>query len=834
MPRLSNSTSVDHISPRARRYAALVDRHPVAILAIGALLLLIGAWLTSRLELKTAFHELLPSKDPGVVSLLRTQERIGDMSLLAVGIRSPDKAANLRFAEELTNQLRKLPAGISELAAYNVLDLKSFFERNQWLYLSVDDLEQIRDRLRGEITKRKNPLMIDLGSDEDDEADEKALNDRIENRRSSLSKKFPDGYFMSADGKYVWVVALPPGGMFVERAGEALLAQAQQIIGRMNPRSFHPQMTVEPGGPIITAIASRKAVERDIVWVTVTCLIIVGFSIGFYFRRVRAVPLIGIPAAVGTALAFGVAELSFGYLNASTAFLGSIILGNGINYGIVLLARYQEDRARGLAYLDALASSISGVLNGTLTAAMCASAAYLSLMLTSFRGFSQFGVMGGVGVLFCWVANFTLLPAMLVLLDRRGGAVKTASAPWSMKPVGLLLQKHALPLVVFSLVLTGLSAWGATHFLDAPFEYNFRKLAANLDQSQDQKQFSQSLDDLFGRWPQPTIVVADDVGEVEAIRQALRRQDEMVTPERKVVGQIVTIYDMLPGPPEVQEEKLELIAHIRKLANDPALEVMTEEERKKLSDVNPPDDLKVLSPQDLPPLARRPFSEVDGSVGRVVLFYPVERGYSVWNGNDLLEMARVSQRLVLHPDKADSKTIETAGHAVVFGAMIRSIIKDGPLATAVSLLAVVMLVFLIMRPAWAAMASVASLLLGVLWMLGAAGAGGVAITFLNFIALPITFGIGAEYALNVMARYRQDKDVVAAVISTGGAVTLCSWTTIVGYGSLLAARNSALRGFGLMAILGEVACLLAAILALPAILLMLRRRRENKLNQASV
>ena len=81
-------------------------------------------------------------------------------------------------------------------------------------------------------------------------------------------------------------------------------------------------------------------------------------------------------------------------------------------------------------------------------------------------------------------------------------------------------------------------------------------------------------------------------------------------------------------------------------------------------------------------------------------------------------------------------------------------------------------------------------------------------TFLNFIALPITFGIGAEYALNVITRYREEQDIVQAVVSTGAAVALCSWTTIVGYGSLLAARNQALQGFGLMAILGEVACLL--------------------------
>ena len=125
------------------------------------------------------------------------------------------------------------------------------------------------------------------------------------------------------------------------------------------------------------------------------------------------------------------------------------------------------------------------------------------------------------------------------------------------------------------------------------------------------------------------------------------------------------------------------------------------------------------------------------------------------------------------------------------------------------------------------LAALATLALGVLLMTGGAGLARVHVTFLNFIALPITFGIGAEYALNVVVRYREERDVARAVISTGAAVALCSWTTIVGYGSLLAARNRALQGFGAMAILGEVACLTAAIIALPALVLWVWQRRQR-------
>ena len=56
----------------------------------------------------------------------------------------------------------------------------------------------------------------------------------------------------------------------------------------------------------------------------------------------------------------------------------------------------------------------------------------------------------------------------------------------------------------------------------------------------------------------------------------------------------------------------------------------------------------------------------------------------------------------------------------------------------------------------------------------------------------------------------------------GGALILCSSTTVIGYGSLLVADNQALRSFGAMAILGEVATLLAAVTMLPSALLVRR------------
>src|SRR5690349_16330030 len=129
---------------RISRYHDVIARRPGAVAIAALIVFALAAGLASRLQLKTAFSELLPSSDPGVVALNRTQKRLGDLSLLPIGIRSPDHDANLRYAEALTQKLHRLPPSVVDIATYHVRDLRAFFEKNKWLYVSEDDLESIR------------------------------------------------------------------------------------------------------------------------------------------------------------------------------------------------------------------------------------------------------------------------------------------------------------------------------------------------------------------------------------------------------------------------------------------------------------------------------------------------------------------------------------------------------------------------------------------------------------------------------------------------------------------------------------------------------------------
>src|SRR5262249_17439663 len=104
--------------------------------------------------------------------------------------------------------------------------------------------------------------------------------------------------------------------------------------------------------------------------------------------------------------------------------------------------------------------------------------------------------------------------------------------------------------------------------------------------------------------------------------------------------------------------------------------------------------------------------------------------------------------------------------------------------------------------------------------------------FLNFMAFPITLGVGLDYAVNYLARV-PERGPVEALRESGGAIILCSMTTTFGYLALLGSINQGVRSLGLAAALGEVCVLLAAVALLPAVLGSGRMRRGGSRSEGS-
>lgn len=838
-------------------YVRWLDRHAVLVLLVAGILTALGGWSASRFQLKTDFAELLPQDEPSVIDLDRAKARMGGLSNLIVAVEGKDQRACHRLVDDLVNRFKRISKDYVVYIKYNIKDEKAFYERHKHLYIDLVDLEELYRRLRAKVRYERiknNPL---LSMDFDGEPPEPVefnvddIRDKYEKKAGKVNS-YVDDYFTGENG-HLWAILLyPPGAATGVDFGKRMLRvvkksvaevcsgktvdddlpdrQLDRLIGACHDR-YHSSIKVGFTGSVVTAIDEQKAIIDDLVLVTSICLLFVGLVILLYFRTWRSLPIIGVPLLMGTTWTFGISIYIVGHLNNSTAFLAAIIVGNGINFGLIQLARYVEERRAGRDSTTALVNAVQHTAQATSTAALAASVAYGSLIITNFRGFNGFGYMGGLGMVLCWVAAFTVQPALLSLLERiwpmriKVSGSKLPSGLFA-RPYARFAIRYGLPLHIMGAVFAFVCILVAVPYLRDPFEYNFRNLRNQSANLRGSGLLSNRVDAIFPRRLNPMFVLADRSDQVPLIMEELQRRNARGD-TRGLFQDILSIYSLLP--PE-QKHKIRLLRKLRRLMSESTLSWLDDKQRADALEYRPPAGIKPLTVNDLPYAMTRMFTELDGRKGLVVALYP-RHGSSVWDGHFLMELAASTRNIIL----PDGDKVTSSGTHTVFADMIKAIERDGPRAIIASLLGVMLLVLLAYRGLNYVVLMFFSLAYGVIWTVGPAAMIDLRLNFLNFIALPITFGIGIDYAVNVLNRYRLEGpgSIEKVLSSTGGAVILCSLTTLIGYSSLLTADNRALVTFGLLSDIGEVASLAAAVFMLPILVDLMEKRRLRKQAQVT-
>ena len=436
----------------------------------------IYAW--QKWELRSELLELLPRESPGFKAFEHQLGRTGGSAPLIVVNESPDRKANERFIDDLSARLGKLvdeqkkcvadkkPDCPPELIAYletGTKDVRKFFEDTKWLYADQKDLEDADYTLDHQIAI-KSGLVSNLDDDDDDDKKptpapaptanpaptppspgaatngsdgakprdppaagakpekKSALGmDEFRDRWKDKANKhddFPTGYFATADGKMMAIRVVSTSSGMGGSAEDQLLKMVGDVVNELNPTSYHPEMNVGFAGHIANVVAEKDSLKSEAAVATGLAMVLILGGIVYFFRSPWSLPVVFLPAFVGVGCAYSFAMFRYGYVNTAGLFLGAIILGNGINYPIVLLSRYREFRARGMDPETARRDAVWNAFRAELVGAFVGSIAYGSLVITRFRGFNQFGMIGFVGMLLVWLSMIPCVPALIVLIER--------------------------------------------------------------------------------------------------------------------------------------------------------------------------------------------------------------------------------------------------------------------------------------------------------------------------------------------------------------------------------------------------------------------------------
>lgn len=814
---------------KSDEFVRFVVRHGRLILLALALLALPAGYRTvlTYSNLRSELEELLPTSAPSVRALEQARERLPGLRHLGVVVDTggPENVpAALRFVSDLERRLAAYPTSLVAGVRSGVGEERRFLETHALQFVAPEDIRVLTDavqaRHRWEVGHATGLSLLD---ESEDPAPEIPLRELEAKYLGQLGKAadFPEDKFVSADGQTAVLVIQSGSKLTSIEADDELLSRVKDDIASLGfPDEYAAGMRVGFAGDVATRVEEAHGLALDlgvsgaVVWVLVVAII------AWFYRSFAAVPVLAVPVLLGTLYTFGLVALppfGIGQLNSNTAFLSSILVGNGINSGIILLARFQEQIARGDALAQGLSVAVRETYRPTFAAALAAAAAYASLALTDFRGFSQFGWIGALGMLVTWAATYLVVP---ILAHRFGKRLTQDVRRSELAPrfADGVLRRPRVVLGVAGVCLM-LATVGIVQRYGTWIETDFSRLRRADSWVSGERYWGKRMDQTIQRYLTPTVIMTSSPEQAEQVAAAVRSLSE----RHEAGGIIASVRSAADVLPPTRFAAVEEAKRLQSALTPAMLQELEPPDRARVERMLSPVALRPIEPGEIPAVLAAGLLDTAGNIDRNVLVFP-RVGAQTWDASLIAAYAHDLRSVA----EAAGPGVIATGPLLLSSDMIDAMQRDGPRASAAALLVVLAVVWFAFRSVSLSALAVTTLIAGFVVMLGVGAWAGQRLNFSNFVALPLTFGIAADYSINVLKRYQSDGDLRAAISDTGGAVALCSATTVVGFGSLLIANNQALFSFGALAVTGELTGLITAALVLPAFLVWrgARSRRE--------
>ncbi|MFO0663597.1 MAG: MMPL family transporter [Polyangiaceae bacterium] len=829
----------------AQRFAALIDalakrqaESPWLLIFLVALLSGLGLYFTTRLELRTRYDQLLPDSQPSVIELRRVTENTNTSQSIVVMLEGNDTALLRKFGDALVPEVKALGPSVVSHAEDGIHEARNYLQPRSGLFAKRADLEKFHDDLEArwdwEVGKAQDTNL------DDDAAEPPKIDAEMARKRFGLGDKdkkerFPDGYYQTPEGNALVVMIGTPIQAGDLAGSEVVRDKVEAVVSKVHARPEFASVKVGYAGDLITSLAEYGTIKRDLFEVGLTGIAMVLCVVLLYFMRARALVVMAITILCGLCWTFGLTQVAIGHVNVATGFLFSIVAGNGINVGVLYLARYYEERRAGANAAEAILTTHRATWQSTLVAAVVAAAAYMSLSVTDFRAFKHFAFIGASGMICCWLVTLLLLPALLVVFDAKTvhvaanenmglfARLRRSGISYGRAFSYLVPKAPRLILGLGVLIAIAGAALSVRYAKSDPMEYDLRKVQNARSETGDMYRISDLSVKILGEYKSAMVVLCKTPEQAQMLEESLQVRWNAAPEGQKPFEGVHALMDFVP---KEQAEKLPTLVAIRdRLIRAHEKNMISEKDWKELEPILPTDKVVPFTAKDLPEDLARSFTDKSGTRGTLVLIQPTV-GQDDEDLRYLIRYADSFRETIL----PNGDLVRGSGRAVVFADILKAVTSDIPKAVSLSLVMTFLTVFLAFRRGPQSLSVLAALFVGLAGVAIYMQVTHIKINFLNFAALPITFAIGVDYAVNLMQRYHADggsRRILSALETTGGAVVLCSLTTILGYLALVRSHNQAIGSLGRLAVMGEISCLLAAVLVLPAGWYLLEQRADR-------
>lgn len=172
------------------------------------------------------------------------------------------------------------------------------------------------------------------------------------------------------------------------------------------------------GPTVMFAYISERNVQSMLLGTLVAVFLISGVIL-IALRDVRLGIISLVPNLLPAALAFGLWGLFVGQVNMAVAVVAGMALGVVVDDSVHFLSKYQIARRElKLSAHDAVISAFNGVGTALVVTTLILTAGFAILAQSTFGVNSYMAMLTGIALVIALIADMTLLPALLIALDK--------------------------------------------------------------------------------------------------------------------------------------------------------------------------------------------------------------------------------------------------------------------------------------------------------------------------------------------------------------------------------------------------------------------------------
>lgn len=617
------------------------------------------------------------------------------------------------------------------------------------------------------------------------------------------------------------------------------------IMKSLHLQNFDANITYGYTGRYEKKLDDQHAITKDITSTAAITFGLMALIMLILFRRIGSVLLVFLSLAGGIIWAIAFLYLTIGYLNIITAFLIAILSGLGIDFNIHFLYRYIEERKKGMTPEESLKTVYFKTFPAILASCLTTSAAFLCLVISPFKGFSHFGITIAVGLIFILISLCVTFPSVMLLIER--------FMPYKVSPEHKRKQKSGKFKAPATILAAGIFVTIFSILSSVTFDFS-------MDSLRNKKAPSIILDDeisdyfKMALWPAVGFTASlEEIDELRAKFRKLQKQANDFMTDNQVFD-IMKFLQYRSSQPEIkpklekllitleemrsirsflpiqQNEKSEVVQKImEELTNDKWISRIKDqkllkriEKIKKYLVVR-----RVNSINEIPGIIRQPYINPDFPNRYFFYIYPLEE-VSMSHISSISRYANDLTNFVTRDRIRNTDTVLTS-ETIIFYDIIKLVERDIAPIIVLTLLMIFGILYMDLRKFKSVLIVLTPLILGVIWILGFSRVFAIPFTFFNIAIVPTVFGMGIDDGIHFYHRYTEEgyTNVRGVLATSGVAMFFTSFTTMIGFGSLVFATAAALQSIGWMAIIGIGTTYIVSVTFLPALLQLLENRRKS-------